>query len=131
MPLLDVFDEVPADLKVSGDIPDAHVAAQLQSITLEGVGVGPARISEAELHLAGNTTLVAAEALDGEFEIHRFAPDGQTPELSDLLATVDDILRPAERTPQVFWLVGDPEGDLAVSEKGSDMAVATQPPPMV
>ena len=131
MPFLDVFDEVPTNPKVSGDIKDAHVTAQLQGVAFEGVSVGPSGISETEFGLAGYSTCVAAEALDGELEIHRLAPNGQTAEQSSLLPTVNDISRPAERTSQAFRFVGNPEGSLATLEKGSDMVVATETPSVV
>ena len=51
--------------------------------------------------------------------------------LSGLLAAVDDVHGTAERTPQAFRFVGDPEDDLATLEKSPDMAVATESPSMV
>lgn len=79
--------------------------------------------------LAGHPAGVAAEALDGKLEIHRLAPDGRAAELSGLLATVDDVHGTAERTPQAFRFVGDPEGGLAAMKKGPDMALATESRP--
>ena len=39
--LLDVLDQVPADVQVLGHVADGHAPRQFQGVALEGVGVAP------------------------------------------------------------------------------------------
>ena len=59
-----------------GDVFDGHVPAQLQHVTLEGMGVTAPFIGQVQLGLAGLAAGTAFQALEGQLDPDRLAAQG-------------------------------------------------------
>ena len=78
--LLDLFDQIPADVQVPCHIADGHAPRQLQHEPLEGLCVAPSGIGEGNLDLAYNPTNLTFDARDGQDHGRSSATDRQGPE---------------------------------------------------
>jgi len=71
MPFEDVFNGVPSDFQMVGNIGNGHAAAQSQNVPLKGAGVGAARICKPQLYLADGIAAHALHPLNGQFNEYR------------------------------------------------------------
>ena len=75
---------------------------QFQGVPLEGLGVGPPRIGEVDLHLADHPTGLAGDAWDREDNGGGAAADGQRPEPPLDLSLGPNVPRAARLAPEVL-----------------------------
>src|SRR5262249_46982324 len=74
--LLNVFDDVPTDIEVTGRVLDGGGLGQFQGIAFEGMRVGSTWVGEGNLHLAGVLTVEANHASHLEEDEGRLEADG-------------------------------------------------------
>src|SRR5262249_8722639 len=89
--LLDVLDQVPADVEWVGPIEAGHAPRQLQDVALEGLGGALPGFGEGDLDLTDQPTGGAFDPRDGQLHGGGPAADGQATEAAALGAAGDDI----------------------------------------
>ena len=65
MPFLNVFNHVPADVQMLGDVLDRHQPGQFQHIAFEGACEGTAGIGKRDFDLPDGTAIAASDAGQG------------------------------------------------------------------
>ena len=96
--VLDVLDEVPADVQMFRHVADGHALGQLQDLSLEGVGIAPSRVREVDGHLTHLTTVRTAHPCHLQHDLDGTRADGKTAKATHLESPADHPLGPARRT---------------------------------
>ena len=131
IPLLDVLDEVPADLQMLGHVLDGHVSGQVQDVPLEGFGVVPSFSSEVHRHLANLAAVDTADSRDLQRDLDRSAADGKTAKPTRLTAPTHDLPRPTNRTTKIAPFLTDREDHPAFLIRRLHIPIASNPKPVI
>jgi hypothetical protein len=129
--LLDVLDQVPADIQVMGDIADGHAAGQLQGVAFEGPGGAAPRVGEGDLDLADGRAGAAFDPRDGEDDGSGAGADGHVEGAALGVAAGDDVAGAAGRAAAVLGILSDGEDHLAVPVFGADVVIAADAEGMI
>jgi hypothetical protein len=131
VPLLDLLDHIPAYAQMAGHGLDSHVRAEFQHVAFEGVGVAAGFIGKGHLGLAGLAAGGTPQSLDGQFNPHRLAADGQGAESTGHLAGLHHHPRTAVRTAERVGVLFDAEVDRRVIEADRQLLVAANAPSVI
>ena len=75
---LDIFDDIPTYIQVSGHILYCHMPAQIQSIVFKLPGVASAWVGETDIDLSEDITGQAKHPLNRQYNFDRFGADWDT-----------------------------------------------------
>src|SRR4051794_17226442 len=119
-----IRDQVPTDVQMHRHVADGHAAAQLQGISLEGLGVAASRVGERDLDLAHDAAGEAFDAWDGQDDQGGAVADGDGPEAALDLAARLDLGRAAGGAAAGLGFLADGEDRGAVLVVSASVVVA-------
>jgi len=109
--LLDVLDGVPADIQMLGRVLDRRPPRQVQRVPLEAAGITHPGVGKPNLHLPGLEAVEAEHPLDRQVDEDLLSSDRNAAEPPGHHAALSHMAGGAQRTPQGFRRLFDPETD--------------------
>jgi len=128
---LDLFDCIPADPQVSGNIEDGYMFRQFNDIPLKITSMGAPSVGKAKFDLAYDTARSTKDSWDPEFEIHLFSPDRQGMEPSKDASLAYDLNAFATGASQRSWFLLNTENKGALLIFSSGVAITVNAESMV
>jgi hypothetical protein len=128
---LDVFDYIPTDSQMSGDIQNRHVPTQLQRISLKGLGVSEARICKTQMDLPDQIAGPAPDTLDGQSNPDRLKANGQGAKPTLNRAFKDYMTGSANRTSQILSFLTDCKDHFAALIASTNIFIAMNTETMI
>ena len=122
--LLDVLDQVPTDVEVTGDVADGHAFATTPGRIARRPWCSSAGVGKGDLDLTHQATSPTFDARDRQDHGGHPATDGQGAEPAPDLTARDDLTGTTDRTSAVVVVLLDGEDDLALLIVGADVLVA-------
>ena len=114
----EVFDGVPADVKMLGDGLDGHVGKQVESILFKCEREASMGIGDGDVGLSNELAIVASESRHGELQLDRFTADGHGAIGARVDAASDDVAGSARRAAIVLRILFEVDGDDLVGANG-------------
>jgi len=126
VPLLDILDDIPRHMEMTGHIKDRHMLREFKDIPLEGSGIREAGIGKAKINLTNRLTVSTRNPLYVQVQINHFRSYGYHAEASGRTSSQNKIPAPADRTMKLIPLVLDGKNYLASLVYRSHIGVADQ-----